>query len=292
MSAAEQPTATVALRPSLLTALPQLLLAAAIATCAYQIHLDRGDSPPRPASAAEAKGAPPKQEASPKARSLADMGPTQTAELVPFGPGRALYNDGRGRFLIIASSEVDSSVVVERALSLIQDPRRHHEDPRRTTHGYYLDDLAESRKGARGSLRGELESLIQSGQDDVTAFRRAEDLCARLAALHDVPWLLPLLKHERFFIRRAAAVALGEQGYLAAIPELGFSLSTGDDAFRARLGGMLEDLIGEALVSDPADKEQAQARARIEVWWRDHRPGSRFALGRRWKRTLERRLER
>lgn len=265
---------------SVLALIGQLAIAAALVLLALAI-LRRPEAP--------------RERASPRPlidRALALPGAAREGggALVPFGAdGKALYADGAGRFLVLAPI-ADGGLAVERALDLVVDPTRFHNDARRRPHAYYLEDVGAARSAYLRPLRTELETLVRGQR--LEDLPRIEELCERLAAFHDVVTLEVYLRSERFVVRRAAAVALGEAGYLMATPVLIFSLDTKDAAFRARLNTILEGLTGERFITDPEPRDQEAAKARAAAWLKANPLPSPYALGLDRRRALEKRLSR
>lgn len=241
----------------------------------------------------------PEKEYSPAPPSILDAGPSvedaqaaASGQLTPFGPGKALYSDGQGRFLIMVLNPASGELVVEKALELVYDPTRLHQSDLRKDHHYYFEDIVQSRKALLKSLRDEFTRLASSGRTDSLTLERLLNLARRIGRFHDVTYLLPYLKHERFFVRQAAALGLGEQGYRIALEELIFSMDTGDVEFRKHLRQTLKDLTGVDFLTKPEDPKQTKAMETARKWLRRHPQKSPYAVGHALREKQEGRINR
>lgn len=260
----------------------QLLIAGALVFIGLTLNKEDEEKPYVPAPPSLAEAAPNPGVASSSA----------SGQLTPFGAGKALYSDGQGRFLIMVLNPGSGELVVEKALELVYDPTRLHESDERKDHHYYFEDLVRSRKVLLKSLHKEFTRLAASGRIDPVTLDRLLNLARRISRFHDVKFLLPYLKHQRFFVRQAVALGLGEQGYRIALEELIFSMDTGDIEFRKRLRKTLKDLTGVDLLSEPADPGQKEAMEMARKWLRRHPQKSPFAVGHALQEKQEGRINR
>ncbi|MDF1663838.1 MAG: hypothetical protein P1V97_18855 [Planctomycetota bacterium] len=264
-----------------LTFFGQLLIAAALLFIGISLNKEEPEKPYVPS-------APVKIEASP----LAAAQSSGSGQLTPFGTGKALYSDGQGRFLIMVLNPGSGELVVEKALELVYDPTRLHESAERKDHHYYFEDIVRSRKDLLKNLRDEFSRLAASGRTDTLTLDRLLNLARRISRFHDVKYLLPFLKHQRFFVRQAVALGLGEQGYRIALKELIFSMDTGDVEFRRQLRQTLKDLTGVDFLRKPEDPEQKEAMETARKWLRRHPQGSPYAVGHALQEKQEGRINR
>lgn len=212
--------------------------------------------------------------------------------LVSFGPGRALYADGDGRFLIVGL-RADGQLAVERAVELVRDPRRLHGRKDRSPHHYYFEDVGEALAARIATLKAELDRLLSvAGADKEGRIREVDRVTRRLAGFHAVDHLIPLLSSERFYVRRAAAMALAGQGYLIGFPTLIFAIDDADPDRRRRIHEAINALSGETIVPRPGQIEVEDAAARASAWWEQNPRRSPYALGVKMEREIERRLRR
>jgi len=213
---------------------------------------------------------------------------TPAGSLVPFGPGKALYAEGHGRFLLVVLD--DKEIVVERVFALVWDPRRYIGSKLKRDHGYYFEDLSDARSDTLARLQERFRKAVADDPITPDQVDQLADLARRIAGFHSVPFLLDFIKSDRFTIRKSVAVALAEQGYLVAIPELRHCLDTGDSKFRRHLADVLEELTGRRFIKHPESKAQEEAETQLVRWWREHKPKSRYALGRSLIVAQEKRL--
>jgi hypothetical protein len=213
-------------------------------------------------------------------------------QLTPFGSGKVLYADGHGRFLILALDSKNGELLVEKALDLVYDPRRWHGSKKRQTHHYYFDDIVLARNVLLTALRRDFKAIIASGENNAAVLARVDNLARRLAMFHDAAFLLPYLGHERFFVRRAVALALGEQGYRIAVRELIYSMNTGDSAFREHINELLSQLTGVTFIKDPAKQDQKKAMKAARVWLKKNPQASPYSLGHALQGKVEGRIHR
>ncbi|HBP23068.1 MAG TPA: hypothetical protein DEA08_35510, partial [Planctomycetes bacterium] len=198
-------------------------------------------------------------EAEPPVGSLADL-----------GGGRFVYSRGDDRLVILRCDPTSGELEVERVYQLEEDVARHlGDDLRRRLHGVYLTDLEQARREALEQTRTRLTTLLERAALEVQGVARAEEAAATLARLGGADALLPLLKPERSRLeRRAAAIGLGEAGYLAAVPYLCELLErhATSQSLVSRLTRILTQLTGE-----PLDASVPLATAqRVRAWVDTH----------------------
>ena len=217
-------------------------------------------APATPAVQAPAAPESPEPEVEAPAGSLADL-----------GGGRFVYSRGDDRLVVLRCDPTSGELEVERVYRLEEDVARHlGDDLRRRLHGVYLTDLEQARREALERTRVRLTTLLERASMEVQGVARAEEAAASLARLGGADLLLPLLGPERSRLeRRAAAIGLGEAGYLAAAPYLSELLErhATSEALVSRLTRILTQLIGE-----PLDMGDPRTTAELVRAWVDTHP--------------------
>ncbi|MBX3467530.1 MAG: hypothetical protein KF878_11625 [Planctomycetes bacterium] len=160
---------------------------------------------------------------------------------------------------------------VERAYAVTRDLERHMGQGARALHGYYLDDVAEARRRGIEAARRRYEAAVEEAAR-LGSLPAAEAAAAALVAAGGADLLAPDLARAGAepvdrVRRRAAALALGEGGYLVAVPVLLelFESQTGEPL--ARAAALLRRLTGLDLDPDARERSAADVRR-----WLERRP--------------------
>jgi hypothetical protein len=215
-----------------------------------------------------------------------------SGQLTPFGVGKALYADGKGRFLVLALDAGNGELLVEKALELVNDPTRLHGSAKRRDHHYYFEDIVVARRQIIKKLKEAFVRNIKSGRSDALTLAAVQNIARRLSSFHEASFLVPYLKHERFFVRQAAALALGEKGYRIAVRELVFSMNAGNKGFRGHLNDVLKRLTGVEFMTDPSKEDQSAAMGRAREWLGKNPQKSPYTVGHALQQKVEARINR
>lgn len=136
---------------------------------------------------------------------------TAAPALASLADGRALYADGTGRLFVLEMR--DGRLALAGAYALREDRARHATEPRaRAPSGFYLDDLGAEGERAMEAARLAFEREAASNAIDAAAPERLEARARAVLAAGAGETLLAALRHERYSVRRAAALVLGEAG--------------------------------------------------------------------------------
>jgi hypothetical protein len=186
--------------------------------------------------------------------------------LAALGDGRLVYADPAGRIFVL---ETQRGITLTAAYAVREDRRRHLDDPEsRAASGFYLDDLGVDGERAIARAREEFEREVGARALDAGANDRAEARARAILDAGDATYLLAKLADRRAITRRAAGLALGEAGFVAAAPALAEVMAAeAGERGAARARGLLEHLAGEPIAN----------RAAFEAWWAARTPAERAA---------------
>jgi hypothetical protein len=208
-----------------------------------------------------------------------DLGPDaggRGLSLAPLGDGRVLFAAPDGSLHILEAARDDDGklekparLVLAGSYRLRHDVERHLEEPpKRAPAAYYLDDLLAE---ANARLERAREAFTREGGSralDSDAPVRAEAAAREVLAAGDAAFLIEKLADTRYPVRRAAAFAAGDAGFLAAVPALAEVLDEDPDgAVKTRARALLERLAGEPIKDAKAARD----------WWEKKKPADRLA---------------
>lgn len=220
-----------------------------------------GATPQLPAPSLSVPSRPPALDA---ARSIAPESPS----LVSLGDGYVLQALGADRLALLRFEESGDAPTlrIEKVYALRREPGRHLTDPAaRASHDHYLDDLGREKAGRMDALRRELDALNASGSSAAAASARADALAEALFAEGDATTLLAQLESPRYFLRRPAALVLGQGGFWQAAPRLAEVIDeSGASGDRAR--AILTGFAGRSI----------RNRSEFDLWWRTVSARDRF----------------
>ncbi len=172
--------------------------------------------------------------------------------------GRLMLADADGRLVVVAADGA-GALSIERVYRLEVDVAGP--GPR---HGVRLTDLSADRDSVIAAAMMEVGRLTPDSMEAARNAARVEELVGRVAAAGGFDVLLDELKHERAIRRRAAAVALGEHGFRAAVGVLIESANDSKDARRLQVHRLLARLTGVERDSPDASQETIQ---KWRKWW-------------------------
>jgi len=191
------------------------------------------------------------------------------------GEGQVVYALD-GKLVLMKRDRESQELVIERVYSLEHDEARNvGDDARRAYSGFYLVDLEHERRKAVEIEDGFFKDAIAKARDQKDGLAYCLAVARRLAAAGGADRLRKRLDDRDAFGRHAAAIALGENGYLIAIPELiQIVEGTGDSDLRKHVVGLLRDLTGIAFETDEGGPAVAR---RADDWWKKNAPDDPFA---------------
>jgi hypothetical protein len=225
-------------------------LEATIRESAVATPTARDDAPARPAPVATAPVA----------------APGATPAIAPLADGRALVAQPDGRLVLMKRDPATGELEIERVYKLEDERPDGLEEPRRPLHGVRLADVEIGRKLALEDAELVFNTELESAKARPDGLERTLEAARRLADASGVDRLVGHLGGSDRIAARSAAIALGERGYIVALPELAKVLQDTNDPILARkIAVMLRDLTKLDLPLD----ERATAVGRAMTWW-DH----------------------
>jgi hypothetical protein len=191
--------------------------------------------------------------------------PIPVPSVAALGDGRVIYADGAGRLFVLGGRPL----AIEGAFALRADRGRFLTDPaRRAASGFYLDDLAAEGAAALERARAAFDREAGSLAVDTGASERAEASARAVIEAGDASFLLARLGAERYPVRRAAALALGRAGFVAAAPVLAeVAAEEAGTPAADRVRALLAHLAGRPIPD----------RASFDAWWSALAPADRSA---------------
>jgi hypothetical protein len=195
------------------------------------------------------------------------------------GEGRVLYASADGKLVVLKRDAVSAELQVERVYALEQDDTRNGgDDAHRSYSGLYLTDVERSRReGIEIADAFYKDALLKAG-DKADAFEKTLEAARRLADAGGFDRLARRLDDKTSLAGRSAAIALGERGFLIAIPALiSMFVGTADSGEARKLLDLLRELTGLPL--DP-DDSRVVAGEKAQQWWKKNEPED------RWRRRV------
>ena len=254
-------------RPPFLVVGALVLQAVALAYVGFSVSkLERALDRPQPAPVAE----PPR------------LAPPPVASNAPHPPSIAKLDDNRvvyavdGKIVVLAKDPRSQELLIEHVYSLEHDETRNvGDDAHRAYSGFYLVDVERARHEEVEIDDGVLKEAAAKASERQDGLDFCLTIARKLADAGGIDRLAKRLEDRNPFARQAAALALGERGYLVAIPQLVQIVeATGDSDLARRVILILRDLTGIAF--DPGDGRAVVARASDE-WWKKNAPQDPFA---------------
>jgi hypothetical protein len=225
-------------------------------------HLDAavGDLRDKVAGAATELAHPAPPVATPGA--VADHAPAPS--VASLGEGRVLYATADGRIVELRRYPVSGELQVARVYVLEQDEARNAgDDAHRAYSGLYLVDLEQARKQAVVAAEAQYRDALSHYGDRSDALDRAQEAARALVAAGGADRLKDAIA------RRTAGIALGERGYVAAIPVL---VQVLQETAKADLADSIVVLLRN-LTGLPLDTgDHAGAPAQALEWYKEHKP--------------------
>jgi hypothetical protein len=222
----------------------------------------KGEPGETPRPVAPATPAPPSTPAAPSVATL--------------GEGRIVYTAADGTIVVLHRDPVSSELVIERVYSLEKDDQRYAgEDARRAYSGLYIVDVEVARRQAVEIQDGLFKDAIARAPERGDGQDRCIEQARKLAQAGGIDRLRKRLDDRNAFARHAAAIALGERGYIAAVPDLVQILEgTGNTDLAKSVVLTLRELTGLPLEID--DGRLAVAKL-VDDWWKKNAPEDPFA---------------
>jgi hypothetical protein len=209
-----------------------------------------------------------------------DPSPRASAPAPPsvasLGEGRVVYAAADGTIVLLKRDAVTEGLVIDRVYSLEKDELRNSgDDARRAYSGLYLVDVERARREAVEIQDGLFKDAVTRAPDRGDGLDRCIEQARKLGDLGGVDRLRRRLDDRNAFARHAAAIVLGERGYLAALPDLVQVLEgTGNTDLAKHVVLVLRELTGLPL--EPDDGRSAVARL-ADAWWKKNAPEDPFA---------------
>jgi len=203
--------------------------------------------------------------------------PTAAAPSVAtLGEGRVVYAAADGTIVVLHRDFKSEELVIDRVYSLEKDDQRYAgDDARRAYSGLYLVDVEQARRQAVEIQDGLFKDAIARAPERGDGQDRCIEQARRLAEAGGIDRLRKRLDDRNAFARHAAAIALGERGYIAAVPDLVQILEgTGNTDLAKSVVLTLRELTGLPLEID--DGRLAVAKL-VDEWWKKNAPEDPFA---------------
>ncbi len=227
------------------------------------------DRPPPAATPAE----------TPRAHEPSNAAPAPAAaapSVANLGEGRIVYASADGKLLVLHRDPVSNELLIDRVYAVEKDDLRNAgDDARRAYSGFYLVDVERARREEVSVQDGLFKDAVAKAPDRPDGLDRAIAVARRLVAAGGVDRLRSRLEDRNNFARHAASIALGESGYLAAVPDLIQIVEGIPDTELARHAAqLLRELTGLAI--EPDDPRPSVVR-QADEWWRKNAPEDPFA---------------
>jgi hypothetical protein len=246
-----------------------LLQAAALGYLGCAVfRLERALDRPQPAAVPET----PRASSSPPTPAV-----SSPPSIATVGENRVAYAVD-GKIAVLKKDPVSEGLVLEHVYSLEHDEARNvGDDAHRAYAGFYLVDVERARREEVEIEDGVLKEAIAKAakQDWQQGLEFCLAIARRLADAGGIDRLRRRLDDPNPLARQAAALALGERGYLMAVPSLVQIVeATGDTELARRAVLILRDMTGIAV--EPGDGRAVVARAASD-WWKKNAPEDPFA---------------
>jgi hypothetical protein len=210
------------------------------------------------------------------------LAPPPAPTNAPHPPSIAKLDDNRvvyavdGKIVVLAKDPRSQELLIEHVYSLEHDETQHlGDDAKRAYSGFYLVDVERARKEEVETEDGVLKEAAAKAANLSDGLELCLAVARKLADAGGIDRLAKRLDDRNSFARQSAALALGERGYVVAIPQLVQIVeATGDSDLARRVILILRDLTGIAF--DPSDGRAVVAKATDE-WWKKNAPEDRFA---------------
>lgn len=144
------------------------------------------------------------------------------SSLVRIDDNHLVYSVGHNRLLLLACDAKAQTLEVKAAFEISEDTERFALAPdKRNLAGYYADNLAtkrlEATEAAKAAFVAEASKKLDVG---LASRERLAQLAEAYWQTGDASFLVTQLTAERYAVRRAAALTLGDAGFVAASPVL------------------------------------------------------------------------
>jgi len=186
----------------------------------------------------------------------------ETAQMVGLGEGYFVYRSHEDRFFLCRRGKERLEVVD--VYTLTHKPPTYHagvsDEP---DHGWAFESMSRGKEAILEVRRRQFEESVASGD-----WEKTQGFAQEIAAVGGTGFLTDWLGSEKDWCgRRAAALALGQRGYVETVPVLADMILEGDD-IRKKATELLKKLSGEdySVYSDRQKTIQAYKK-----WYEDNK---------------------
>jgi hypothetical protein len=196
----------------------------------------------------------------------------QKGHMVGLGDGYFMYLSPEDRFFLCRMQ--DGRLTVEDVYKLRRKEQTYHAGVSETVgHGWAFESLSRQKEAVLGAKCRQFETAVTGRPVDQQDWEKLEKLAREIAAAGGIDFLKGWLDPKRdWSARRAAALPLGERGYVEAVPALIEMLLEGPEV-REKAANLLVKLTGEDFFEGPKTERQSKAREAYKKWYEKHLEG-------------------
>ncbi len=196
----------------------------------------------------------------------------QKGQMVGLGDGYFVYLSPEDRFFLCRMQ--DGRLKVEDVFKLQRKEQTYHAGVSETVgHGWAFESLSRQKEAVLEARCKQFESAVTGSPVDKQDWDKLEKLAQEIAVAGGIDFLKGRLDPKQdWSARRAAALPLGERGYIEAVPALTEMLLEGPEV-REKAANLLVKLTGEDYFEGPKSERQNKAREAYKKWHEKHLEG-------------------